>query len=76
MDALESFSLSFGVEEDEEEEVWGMDSVGREENKVFIQCWEVKAEGWGERTKLSLKFAQKMTFWSDSAVWFRGQAAV
>ena len=36
MDALESFSLSFGVEEDEEEEVWGMDSVGREENKVFI----------------------------------------
>ena len=36
MDALESFSLAFGVEEDEEEEVWGVDSVGREENKVFI----------------------------------------
>ena len=24
MEALESFSLSFGVEEDEEEEVWGV----------------------------------------------------
>ena len=38
MDALGSFSLSFGVEEDEdeEEEVCGVDSVGREENKVFI----------------------------------------
>ena len=76
MEALESFSLSFGVENDEEEEVWGMDSGGREENKVFIQCWEVRAEGWGERTKLSLNFTQKMTFWSDSAVWFCGQAAV
>ena len=76
MEALESFSLSFGVEEDEEEEVWGVDSVGREENKVFIQCWEVRAEGWGKRTKLSLKHAQKMTFWSDSAVWFGGQAVV
>ena len=29
-------SLSFGVEEDEEEEVWGVYSLGREENKVFI----------------------------------------
>ena len=39
MEALESFSLSFGVEEDEEEEVWGVysvDSLEREENKVFI----------------------------------------
>ena len=37
MDVLESFSISFGVEEDEEEEeVWGVDSPRREENKVFI----------------------------------------
>ena len=39
MEALESFSLSFGVEEDEEEEVWGLysvDLVEWEENKVFI----------------------------------------
>ena len=36
MDDLESFSLSFGVEEDEEEEVWGGDSEVREENNVYI----------------------------------------
>ena len=64
-------------EEEEEEEVCGKwIPLGREENKVFIQCWEVRAEGWGERTKQSLKFAQKMTFWSESAVWFGGHATV
>ena len=36
MDPWKLLSLSFGVEEDEEEKVWGVDSFGREENKVFI----------------------------------------
>ena len=38
MDVLESFSLSFGVEEDEEEEVWGVDSVDSLWREKRIRC--------------------------------------